>query len=40
MMLTALGWNEAAASVVNAMEATIQQKRVTYDLARLMTGAK
>ncbi|MBI2371465.1 MAG: isocitrate dehydrogenase (NADP(+)) [Deltaproteobacteria bacterium] len=40
MMLEYLGWDEAAQLIVRAMERTIQDKVVTYDLARLMTGAK
>jgi isocitrate dehydrogenase len=39
MMFRYLGWNEAADRVITALERTIGQKRVTYDLARLMTGA-
>ena len=39
MMLEYLGWQEAADSIVRAMEETILQKRVTYDLARQMEGA-
>jgi len=39
MMLEHLGWQEAADSIVRAMEATIRQKKVTYDLARQMDGA-
>ncbi|HIC73845.1 MAG TPA: NADP-dependent isocitrate dehydrogenase, partial [Candidatus Marinimicrobia bacterium] len=39
MMLEHLGWQEAADSIVRAMEETILQKRVTYDLARQMEGA-
>ncbi|MFQ6674965.1 MAG: isocitrate dehydrogenase (NADP(+)) [Fidelibacterota bacterium] len=39
MMLEYLGWQEAADLVVRAMEDTIQQKRVTYDLERQMEGA-
>ena len=39
MMLELMGWNEAAALVVQGMERTIQQKKVTYDLARQMVGA-
>jgi len=34
-----LGWQEAASSVVAALEKTISQKRVTYDLERQMEGA-
>jgi isocitrate dehydrogenase len=39
MMLEFLGWNEAAKLIENGIARTIQQKRVTYDLERLMTGA-
>lgn len=39
MMLEFLGWKEAADLVVRAMEKTIQQKFVTYDLERQMEGA-
>ena len=39
MMLKYMGWNEAAALIIKAMDATIQQKIVTYDFARLMDGA-
>jgi isocitrate dehydrogenase len=39
MMLEHLGWQEAADCIVRAMEETILQKRVTYDLARQMEGA-
>jgi isocitrate dehydrogenase len=40
MMLEHLGWTEAAAAVTAAMAATIQDRVVTYDLARLMEGAR
>jgi isocitrate dehydrogenase len=40
MMLEYLGWQKAADLVVNALEETIKSKVVTYDLARLMKGAK
>ena len=40
MMLRHLGWTEAADTIINAMERTIQDKIVTYDLARLMADAK
>jgi isocitrate dehydrogenase len=40
MMLRYLGWNEAADRIVAALEATIGQKVVTYDFARLMEGAR
>ena len=39
MMLEYMGWNEAADLIVGGMEQAIQSKRVTYDLARQMTGA-
>jgi isocitrate dehydrogenase len=40
MMLEYLGWNEAVSVIQNALEKTISSKTVTYDLARLMEGAK
>ena len=40
MMLEHLGWNEAADAIVRALEATFRKKIVTYDLARLMGGAR
>ncbi len=39
MMLRYLGWTEAADLVIASLEKTIDQKRVTYDLARLIAGA-
>ena len=39
LMLRFLGWSEAADRLVRAIEKTIDQKRVTYDLERQMTGA-
>ena len=39
MMLEHLGWQEAADSIVRSLERTIASKVVTYDFARLMTGA-
>jgi isocitrate dehydrogenase len=39
MMLRYLGWNEAADRIISGLERTIGQKRVTYDFARLMSGA-
>jgi len=39
MMLRYLGWNEAADLIDTALERTILQKKVTYDLARQMDGA-
>ena len=40
MMFEHLGWQDAADSIVVALEATIADKVVTYDFARLMDGAK
>ncbi len=40
MMLEHLGWMEAAKLIVAALEQTIEQKTVTYDLARQLEGAK
>jgi isocitrate dehydrogenase len=39
MMFEHLGWTKAAADIVRALEATIAEKIVTYDFARLMEGA-
>src|SRR5690348_3818723 len=39
MMLRYMGWTEAADLIVQSLEKTIAQKRVTYDFARLMEGA-
>lgn len=39
MMLRHLGWKEAADLIIHGMEAAIGDKQVTYDLARLMSGA-
>lgn len=39
MMLEYLGWENAGKMVENALEKTIAQKRVTYDLERQMEGA-
>ncbi len=39
MMLRHLGWREAADLIVRSMEATILDKVVTYDFARLLDGA-
>jgi isocitrate dehydrogenase len=39
MMFDHLDWDDAAADIVRAMEATIADKIVTYDFARLMDGA-
>jgi isocitrate dehydrogenase len=40
MMLEYLEWHEAADAIVRSVERTIEQKTVTYDFARQMTGAK
>jgi isocitrate dehydrogenase len=40
MMLRYLGWGEAADLVIRGLERTIRSKVVTYDFARLMTGAR
>jgi isocitrate dehydrogenase len=39
LMLEHLGWQDAADDIVRALEATIAEKIVTYDFARLMEGA-
>jgi isocitrate dehydrogenase len=40
MMLEHLGWGEAAARLTAALDRTIGEKIVTYDLARQMAGAR
>jgi isocitrate dehydrogenase len=40
MMFEYMGWAEAAALIEEAIELTIKEKIVTYDLARQMRGAK
>jgi len=40
MMLEYLKWDKAAEMITKAIEKTIQKKTVTYDLHRLMKGAK
>jgi isocitrate dehydrogenase len=40
MMLRYMGWTEAADLVLSGVEGAIGAKTVTYDFARLMTGAK
>ena len=40
MMFDYLGWEEAARRIIKALEKTISQKIVTYDLARQMRKAK
>ncbi|NWL89804.1 NADP-dependent isocitrate dehydrogenase [Paenibacillus sp. 79R4] len=39
MLLEHLGWQEAADLIYNGLEASINNKTVTYDFARLMEGA-
>jgi isocitrate dehydrogenase len=39
LMFEHLGWTDAANDIVAALEATIAEKIVTYDFARLMEGA-
>ena len=39
MMLRHMGWTEAADLIIRATEAAISARTVTYDFARLMTGA-
>ncbi|MFO7302941.1 MAG: NADP-dependent isocitrate dehydrogenase [Acidobacteriota bacterium] len=40
MMLRHMGWTEAADLIIGSISRTIANRTVTYDLARLMTGAK
>lgn len=40
MMLRYMGWVEAADLIVSSMKKSIESKKVTYDFARLMEGAK
>jgi isocitrate dehydrogenase len=40
MMLEFMTWKEAASAIERAFATTIQQKKVTYDLARQTEGAK
>lgn len=40
MMFEYLGWDEAGELIIKAIEKTIKNKTVTYDLARQMEGAK
>jgi len=39
LMLEYLEWHEASSLIRNALEATVKQKIVTYDLARQMEGS-
>lgn len=40
MMLRHMGWKEAADLIIRSLEKSILSKKVTYDFARLMDGAK
>ncbi len=40
MMLRHLGWNEAAEQIIKGLSGAIAARTVTYDLERLMTGAR
>jgi isocitrate dehydrogenase len=40
MMLEYIGWKEAAQLITKGLESAVQQKMVTYDLERLIEGAK
>jgi isocitrate dehydrogenase len=39
-MFRYMGWDEAADLIVESLETTIKQKRVTYDFERAMDGAE
>src|SRR6266853_5125782 len=39
MMLVHMGWKEASDLIISSMEKSIASKKVTYDFARLMSGA-
>jgi isocitrate dehydrogenase len=39
MMFEFLGWSEASNLIEDGIARTIQQKKVTYDLERMMPGA-
>jgi isocitrate dehydrogenase len=40
MMFRYMGWEEAADLIVESLEETIRQKRVTYDFERAMDDAE
>jgi isocitrate dehydrogenase len=40
MMFRYMGWTEAADLIVKGMDGAISARTVTYDLARLMEGAR
>jgi isocitrate dehydrogenase len=39
-MFAYLGWREVAKRIVKALEKTVSERTVTYDLAQQMRGAK
>ena len=39
-MLRYMGWNEAADLIINGLNTTFSQKKVTYDFHRLMNDAE
>ena len=39
MMLSHMGWIEAADLIIKSMDRTISAKKVTYDFARMMTDS-
>jgi isocitrate dehydrogenase len=39
MMLRYMGWSEAADLIISSLEKTIDEKQVTYDLARMIPGS-
>jgi len=40
MMFRYLGWTQVADLILNGLRGAIASKRVTYDFARLLEGAK
>jgi isocitrate dehydrogenase len=40
MMFRYMGWEEAADAIIDGLEETIRQKRVTYDFERNMEDAE
>jgi isocitrate dehydrogenase len=40
MMFRHIGWREAADAVEKALEKTVSQRKVTYDLARQFEGVQ
>jgi len=39
MMFDFIGWSEVGSLIEKSIAVTIQQRRVTYDLSRMMEGA-